>query len=870
MTLRKKTITIIAALLAIVTAVLYTASETIMLSGFSGLEDRDTQQNVQRVVNALDDDLTDLSEKTADWAVWDDIYNYMERPNPEFVEKNFLPRTFTDLKVNYLMLVAPSGELVLGKGYDLENGTTLPVPDDLVQQLRADSPLLKHSTPNSSLQGILSIRDGTLLVSARPILTSEGEGPIAGTFLMGRLLTDSGIKRLSNTTRLSISAYRYGDQQMPPEWREARAQITDQIPVLVHTFGTDRVAGFTTVKDTYGEPALLLRVDSPRGIYQQGQASLNYMILAILATALLFSVVTLTVLERLILSPVSRLSAEVNSIGDSGDLSVRVTSRGGDEISRLGQLTNRMLEALQETHGRLATSEERYRAFLQHTVEGIWRCELDSPVPVSAADVDQLAMLRERCYIAEVNEVLAKQEGYSRPEELGGRRGCPLDHGAASDQVMLGLIRSGYRLQGAETVRSDNGKEDRYYVDGAVGIVEEGLLVRLWGIRREITEHKQMEAQLLRAQRLEAAGRIAGQVAHDFNNLLGPMVGYPELIKMRLPEGHPAAAYCDAMVDAARQMAEINENMLALGRRGLLEEQPVQLNRLVTQVVDQMADRLRGARIDVQLATSLPPVNGTPGQLSRVVSNLLANARDSIHDSGLITLSTESLYADRPFGRRNTIPIGQYVRLSVSDSGCGIPPEIQDRVFDAFFTTNTDDGRHGGGLGLSIVQAIVEDHRGYVEMESEVGRGTVFSVYIPAQEEIAEWDPDESMLRGDETVLVVDDDRLQRTVMRGMLSSLGYHVAEASSGENAVAYLEEHPMDLLLLDMVMIPGIDGAETYRRALEVRPRQRAIILSGYAESDRVLVARDLGAPAFLQKPVTLEAIARAVRNELARVK
>ncbi|HEX2922445.1 MAG TPA: CHASE4 domain-containing protein [Chloroflexota bacterium] len=869
MTLRKKTIALIAVLLLIVICSLYVASETILLSGFSKLEDRETQQNVQRVVNSLDDELTALVEKTPDWAVWDDTYDYMERPNREYAEKNFMLRSFADPKLNFIILVTLSGEVALGKGYDLESGMELAVPDDLTRQLSVGSPLLEHSGVDSSHKGILSLHDGTLLVATRPIVTSEGNGPIRGTLLIGRLLTRSGIQRLSNSTRLSVSTYEYEDQQLPEEWHKARSQITDQTPIVVRTRGNDQVDGFTVVKDIYGKPCLLLRVESPRVIYQQGQTSLNYMILAILGTVALFSVAMLWLLERLILSRLSRLSAEVTSIGDSGDLSVRVTADGADELARLGRVTNGMLDALQESHTQLATNEQRYRAFLQQTAEGIWRCELDSPIPVDAAEEDQLAMLRDRCYVAEANEVLAMQEGFGRAEEMIGVRGCPLDHGAAGNRTMLSLIRSGYRLQEAETVRSLDGKVDRHYQDSAVGIVEEGRLTRLWGVRRDITEQRLMEVQLLRAQRLESVGRLAGQVAHDFNNLLGPLVGYPELIKIRLPEGHPAAAFCDTMVDAARQMAEINDNMLALGRRGLLVEQPVQLNRLVTQVVDQMSGRLNGVKVVTHLAADLLSVNGSSGQLSRVISNLLVNARDAIRGNGLITVATYNFYADRPFGRRNSIPIGQYVRLSVADSGCGIPLELQDKVFDAFFTTNASNGHRGSGLGLSIVQAIVEDHRGYVELESELDSGTNFSIYLPAQEALATPPPEETMPRGDESVLVVDDDPLQRTLIKGMLSNLGYHVDEASSGEKTIAFIKEHPVDLLLLDMVMPPGIDGAETYRRALEVRPHQKAIIVSGYAETDRVRAARDLGVCTYLHKPVTLSVIARAVRNELARV-
>ncbi len=250
-------------------------------------------------------------------------------------------------------------------------------------------------------------------------------------------------------------------------------------------------------------------------------------------------------------------------------------------------------------------------------------------------------------------------------------------------------------------------------------------------------ERRQMEEQLQRAQRLEMAGTIAGQVAHDFANLLSPLLGYPQLIKRLLPPDHPAVKFCDAQLKNLRQLAAINDDLLTLGRRGRTQREPVNMNEVVEHALAHVLERPSGLSLEVHLAPDLPSIGGSPAQLLRVVANLISNARDAMKNGDVLGIRTEIVRAEETFGHYNRIPAGEYVRLVVSDTGCGIPPEITDRIFDPFFTTKRTDDRRGSGLGLSIVQAIVADHQGYVDLETALGQGTTFSVYLPFSHETA-------------------------------------------------------------------------------------------------------------------------------------
>lgn len=518
----------------------------------------------------------------------------------------------------------------------------------------------------------------------------------------------------------------------------------------------------------------------------------------------------------------------------------------GHPVSRVVVL--RDVTELERAEEALRESEERYRVLVEAAGDAIYVKDLEGRyVMVNSEAVLRMGLPKE--------EILGRT-----PSDL-----FPPDVAQKVAEGDLRVLRTGI-VADTEEHHPYRRRASIVHSRKAPLRTVDGRIVGLVVIDRDITDRKRLEEQLLRAQRMEAAGRIAGQVAHDFNNLLAPLMAYPELIKAQLPEDHPALAFCDSMLEAAERMAAINEDMMALGRRGHFDQQAVDLNQLVSDAVDQMVGVPETLRVRLKLAEDLLPVGGSPAQLLRVIVNLISNAREAMQDAGWLTVRTDNVYIDSPVGRYDRVDVGEYVRLEVCDTGCGIPPEIQDRIFDAFFTTKTRARRRGCGLGLSIVQAIVGDHKGRVELESEVGKGTVFTVYLPISRNIPKAKPKAELRGGTETVMVVDDDQLQREVVRQLLERLGYRVVEAASGEDAVAYLAEHPADLLVLDMIMPTGMDGAETYRRALQLRPDTPAVIVSGFAESDRVSEAQRLGAGAYVRKPVNLESLARAVREEL----
>lgn len=375
---------------------------------------------------------------------------------------------------------------------------------------------------------------------------------------------------------------------------------------------------------------------------------------------------------------------------------------------------------------------------------------------------------------------------------------------------------------------------------------------------------------------MEAVGQLAGGVAHDLNNVLGILSGYSELLLMEIPGGQKARNHAEKILQSTEKGAAIIQDLLTLARRGLTISNVVNLNHVIlcfleTPVFEKMKDLHPRITFTTECQDGLLNIKGSPVHLEKTLMNLLLNAAESIIETGEVTIRTENRYIDRPIRGFNEVREGDYVILTVSDTGMGIPAEHREKIFEPFYTKKTM-GRSGTGLGLAIVWGTVKDHNGYIDLHSEVGEGTTFTLYFPVtRDELTapqQKVPIEQYVGHGESVLVVDDIAEQRDVSAGLLRKLGYEVKTVSSGEEAVEYLKRNKADILVLDMIMAPGIDGMETYQRILEINPMQKAILVSGFSETDRVRKAQQLGASTYVRKPYVMEKIGVAIRDELKR--
>jgi len=409
------------------------------------------------------------------------------------------------------------------------------------------------------------------------------------------------------------------------------------------------------------------------------------------------------------------------------------------------------------------------------------------------------------------------------------------------------------------------------------------------GIARDVSERKRLEISLHKAEKMEAIGTLAGGVAHDLNNILGGLVGYPELLLMQIPQDSPLRENILAIQKSGERAAAVVQDLLTLARRGVVATEVVNLNQVVSEYLqspeyEKLQSHHPGVHLETHLDQIILNILGSPTHLSKTIMNLISNAAEAMSDRGKITVSTENLYIDRPIRGYDNVKEGDYVVLTISDTGTGISPDDIGKIFEPFYTKKKM-GRSGTGLGMAVVWGTVKDHNGYIDVQStegkarpprlsarDGGQGTTFTLYFPVTRKQLPEDKShlaiESYRSNGESVLIVDDVEDQRQLGSSMLRKLGYSVVSVSSGEEAVEYLKTNKVDLLVLDMIMDPGMDGLDTYKKIIELHPGQKAIIASGFSETDSVKEVQNLGAGTYIRKPFSLEKIGLAVKEELEK--
>jgi len=606
------------------------------------------------------------------------------------------------------------------------------------------------------------------------------------------------------------------------------------------------------------------------------QNSQLYLILIL--TAFLVTLIAIA-LSLTFIKPLRRLMEGAKAIGN-GKLDQNIEIKSNDEIGRLGESFNLMAQDIATSNAKLVqeidermkaeqalkNSEKQYRDIFESGVSGIYQTTLQGK-------------------LLNVNPKMASIFGYESPDSMINEISNvskqvyvdplyrdKLIKKVLQDDIVSDLEAEVYKknrekiwaLINARAVKNKNG--DFKYI--------EGFITDITKRKKAEFEKTKLQEQLIRSKKMESVGLLAGGVAHDLNNVLSGLVTYPDLILMDLPENSRLKNLILQIKESGNMAAAIVQDLLTLARRGVTSTEILNFNVVINEYFNSGAFKnLNYFHNNVSIKTFLEPdlfnLTGSSIHIKQIIMNLVSNAAESMPSGGDIIISTKNQYIDKPVKGYGEIQEGDFVVFTIEDHGMGIKPEDIKKIFEPFYTKKTM-GRSGTGLGMSVVWGVVQDHKGYIDIKSIMGKGTKFDLYFPAtRQNIAE--PEKIVLIEEytgnkESILIVDDIGKQRDIAATLLIKLNYSPKAVSSGELAIDYMKNNSPDLIILDMIMDPGIDGLETYKQIVKTNPGQKAIIVSGFSENKKVEAVQKLGAGEYIKKPYTLEKIGLAIKKEL----
>jgi PAS domain S-box-containing protein len=597
--------------------------------------------------------------------------------------------------------------------------------------------------------------------------------------------------------------------------------------------------------------------------------------------------------------PINKMISTIRKI-TTGDLVQRVAVTSQDELGELASAFNQMTEDLNKNRSKLEEYSTHLESMVQERTSELEKkiLELEESrkailnILEDATEAKNIAEESEKKYrtlfeeskdvifistpageILDINPAGVKLFGYSSKEELQKVNVADNLYMNYHDRERYHreMVEQGFVKDFELALKKKNGEKLTVLETATAVYNEKGEIAAYRGIMRDVTREKQLELQLFQSQKMEAIGILAGGIAHDFNNLLTTIIGNTQLGLMQIKPDNPIYQRFKEIEKTAHRAAALTKQILAFSRRQMLEIQALDINNLIKEF-SKMIQRLIGEHIELKIITTEKPcpVSADPNALEQVLMNLAVNARDAMPEGGILEIQTERLIIeeDTPEQYPDCAP-GEYVFLTISDTGVGIPPEIRDRVFEPFFSTK-EPGK-GTGLGLSVVHGIIKQHEGFIELESEQEKGTKFKMYIPVSSTAQKIQPDKTyqeIPEGSETILIAEDEEQLRNLAHEILDSLGYSVMLAKNGQEALEIFKgnKDEIDLVVLDMVM-PKMGGQEAYKKMREIRPELPILFITGYSSGiekiKEFLHYKELN---LLQKPFTVESLANKVREVL----
>lgn len=794
----------------------YVIHRLVIMPSFTTLERDEAERNLERCADAISREIYHLDQLCADWASWDDTYAFVQDKNQLFLKTNMnWPTLEENSGLNLLMFYGLDGKKIWGEAYNSSQGGKIDVPEFAADSLGESHYLLRYPGDGSKLTGIMLTGCGPLLISSRPVLKTNGSGPRNATLVMGRFLHPQILQTLAEQTKVPFTAKNLRNDHFLPEENQALDTLRSQ-KSLIQESGSDQLLGYYLLKDLQGQPAVLLKASFTREIFRRGKMTARIASCSVVFTLAMIVIFLAFWFQMRLLE--SRREKE------------RVEKLVAERTCQLKEAQDFLATAIaQSSSGILIADAPKVTIRLANATALSIRG--GSSNALIGIDMDQHAIQWQ----------MAQPDGAPYPPDK-----LPL-----SRAVLRGEITQDEEM----LIRDSAGKEhwvsaNAAPIRNAAGQITAGIL-----IFHDITARKLAETELQKMHQIKSLGILAGGIAHDFNNVLMALYGNLSLAKDELSPDHPGFAPLDDAEKSMGRAIRLTRQLLTFARGG----EPIKEDICIGKLAEDIARfDLTGSNVRLVFKSdaNLWHAKADKGQVQQVISNLTINAKEAMPTGGhlFLSLANEELPA-------NAIPElapGKYIRITVQDEGTGIEPRHLDRIFEPYFSTK----QTGSGLGLATTYSIIDRHGGHISVASQVGRGTTFTIHLPASAEphVAEAPPpDKDRIRPKQTtrILVLDDEEIVRDLVGKMLRKGGFAVETASEGREAVyLYKRElekgQPFDAVIMDLTIPGGLGGKEAVKELLAIDPNAKAVVSSGYAVDPVMAHYSEYGFKAFVVKP------------------
>jgi PAS domain S-box-containing protein len=828
------------------TALILTA-RVVTLNGYRDLEQTTALRNLQRVQNALEGELARLDILDDDYATWDESYRFVKTPFRSYRNDNLSPSSFENLKINSMLFFDTAGGLVEAPCYSLLTNDPMPLPSGFLRAITTHPGLQRLAATPNGIHGLIIADSQAVMVAAQPILRTDMGGPAAGTLVLARLLDSAEVRHLSEITEIGTAIFTCTSPHLPSDAAAMLTQLQASGSRQSKTMGDSCTYAYTVLNDLFGKPAILLRTATDREIFRHGQRTFSYACAALLLITGVFILLIFFILEAKVLARIRWLARGVSKVRKAATLSERIAIRKHDELSGLAQEINDMLASIQGYHARLTASERRYAVLFKEMLNAIALYETVRDGAGLSIDVRFL----------DVNPAFERLTGLSREKVIGKTLG-QVQPSLEPDRLQryLEVIESGK----SSFFEAYNQQLNKHFEIMAFIAAPDQLAVSFTDISERCqaeAEKEKMQTQVLESQKMEAIGQLAGGIAHDFNNQMAAILGYAEILQHKLGTDPQYAFYLRNILKGIHHSADLTRQLLAFARKGKYLCIPVNLHALIGEVVVLVTHAIdKRICIRQELQCRNPFSMGDPTQLQNMLLNLVLNARDAMPRGGTLSLATRDVELDEEFCLNNSFEItpGAYLQISVCDTGVGISLDIMKHIFEPFFTTK-ELGK-GTGMGLASVWGTVQNHHGAITVDSEVGTGSTFTIYLPHAADTSVQDAEVMLIGkipGTPHVLVVDDEQIIQDVAKVLLNEMGCRSSFCHNGHDAVAFYHDNftEVDVVLLDLMM-PQLSGYDTFFMLREINPAVKVIVSSGYSLDGEAAKILSAGAKSFIQKP------------------